>query len=528
MEANLLNRLKEAAPPAALFAILVASVTIVELALVAPYPIQSALQNWRLSWARHALGDAVAGQRHALAYVALFALYGLAILQMRNVPATRWTLGAIWLGWLAMALLLFRSLPGDSIDIYDYIFRGRMFSEYNVSPLVTPPRALIEKPFARYVTWMDWVDAYGPIWELVSAGIARFVGLFRVGNELVLEHNVTCADTTAVCTLLLKHITAYRAAAVAFTGLIGILIERAVLPQHKAGALLMWLWNPLVLVSSAIGGHNEVLAWVPIVVALALPSDRHRDARCVMFATATILISAHIKITQLILLLPLGTWLLQPVWRAGWPARVSALAPMLLMMALFLPFSWLLYSPFGGWITLEQNLAERAQLSDNALPSLISQVLQQDFGWREFVAETTVGRVSQIVCIVTLGIWAARRVRQTTVLPQLCLEALCIYLVVGAFWFQFWYLAGVVLLVALAQPSLRATRALLLWGASATMAALFKDFAFNAQPPLENTRWVPWFALALQMLPMLLLVQHPHAIFNKEPYRNAPQTLENP
>jgi hypothetical protein len=60
------------------------------------------------------------------------------------------------------------------------------------------------------------------------------------------------------------------------------------------------------------------------------------------------------------------------------------------------------------------------------------------------------------------------------------------------------------------------------------MAALFKDFAFSAQPPLENARWVPWFALALQMLPMLLLMQHPHAIFNKEPYRNAPQTLENP
>jgi hypothetical protein len=72
-------------------------------------------------------------------------------------------------------VLLF-AYPGESLDIFDYTFRGRMLVEYGASPLAISPTPYSDRPFYRFITWRGQVDTYGPLWEYASGSVAWAVG----------------------------------------------------------------------------------------------------------------------------------------------------------------------------------------------------------------------------------------------------------------------------------------------------------------------------------------------------------------
>src|SRR4029078_12227251 len=126
---------------------------------------------------------------------------------------------------------------------------------------------------------------------------------------------------------------------VLLTGLCGLLIALIVqnsAPQLIPAALLAWLWNPLVLITSAIGAHNDLLMLVALLAALLL-FQRQRS----VWGLLALALAAHVKLTALLVLPVLGLWLLR---RCGW---VRALRICALALVCSIPLSWLLYAPFG-------------------------------------------------------------------------------------------------------------------------------------------------------------------------------------
>ena len=286
--------------------------------LVWLYPLQDGLPMILRTWAGLVRSNAVVGILHGVIYVGLMVLYVCGIREIAKLSRNRRpvVLGVIAV-WLAASIVVGFSFPGESLDIFDYIYRGRMFGLYGFSPLNTTPFQLSNKPFLGYVAWDKWVDAYGPIWEYASGSIGALTARTATAAEQQIISNTTCWVQPAVCTLLAKYVWAYRAFSIVCAGLCGALIYMLVqrnAPHHAATALLVWLWNPLLIVASAIGGHNETLVLVPALMALWLIQREQW-----LGGLLCLIVAAHIKLTCLIFLPPVILWLQM---RIGWRATL--------------------------------------------------------------------------------------------------------------------------------------------------------------------------------------------------------------
>ena len=353
--------------------------------------------------------------------------------------------------WLAASFLLLWATPGgDSHDIYDYIYRGRLQVEEGVSPLAVTPKAAPRMAFYAYTAWKENVDTYGPLWEYASGGVAwavgrwlRATGGFPVGIS-------DCPKSPVACSALMAWVTGYRLLAILLAGLVGWLIYALVQREHPAWALpslLVWLWNPALLLSSALGAHNDGLMLV-LLLATFLAAQRKRW----VLAFLLLGLAAHVKLTALIWLPMLGLWLWRQIgFRRALLAGIGA-------AALLLPLSWLLYQPLGGWETLPRMLSERVLFVANSPSQFIDRLLPL-LGYRlprEFVRFYIIRVPSYIFALLGLAVpawlvWRNRLARQG-VNPQLwalALVASLLYLTVGSFWFQHWYVLWAIVPAAL-------------------------------------------------------------------------------
>jgi hypothetical protein len=403
------------------------------------YPLLPGLELGRASWATLSGRTVGAGLLHALVYVVLVGLYVLAFRLVSPAaapahhPKGRSHAAVIWAGWLAMSLILLGAYPGESLDIFDYLFRGRMLAEYGASPLGLSPTPFSDRPFYRFITWRGQVDTYGPLWEYSSGGVAWAVGL--------LLPRPVAESTQALAT----YITGYRLLAIVVSGLCGVVIfsiARRRAPAWAAAALLAWLWNPLQLTASAVGAHNDVMMVLAIVVALWL-FQRERW----LLGLLALLLAAHVKLTALLLLPVAGLWLIR---RTGWRAAVTV---GLLALACILPLSWLLYAPLGGWATLPKMLAERTQFLALSPADLFYRALQEQAGWSERDARLLATRAATLLfCLLAGGLMVVlldlRALFRRNPKGALCddralwscgLAVVVAYLLVGSFWLMPWY-----------------------------------------------------------------------------------------
>src|SRR4051812_13450908 len=242
----------------ALIGVGIASTLLYALGITARYPLTIGLRSVRAGWSTLVGSSLKVGVGFAGVYALLIVGYVVAlrlILHLHN-HNPRPTIGIIIAGWLLSSAALLGAYPGESFDIFDYVFRGRMIVEYGASPLATAPAVFQNQPFYEYITWRGQVDTYGPLWEYASGAVAW-----------VVHYVFGRADS------YVAYIIGYRLMAVVLTGLCGLLIAlivRRAAPQLVPAALLAWLWNPLVLITTAIGAHNDLLMLVMILAALLL------------------------------------------------------------------------------------------------------------------------------------------------------------------------------------------------------------------------------------------------------------------
>ncbi len=479
------------------------------------YPLWEGLHKPLRTWAGLVQANGIIGGLHAFTYIALMALYVLGLKVMRRLsgPSQRVTLVvlAVWL--MSISAMAF-SYPGESQDIFDYIFRGRMYRLYGRSPLDTTPFELQDKPFARYVSWAKWVDAYGPIWEYASGNIAALTQTTANNAETSVRVNSTCRQQPSVCSLLLKHVLAYRLFSVLCASLCGALIYALVKhhsPADALAALMAWLWNPLLLIAAGAGGHNETLVILPVLLMLWL-MQRHQWLGGLLCLFAAV----HIKLTCLIFLPPVCLWLFA---RLGWKATLLRLS---IFAALAAPLSWLLYEPLGGWETLQRNLYERSIFSANSISNVIYWLLREWAMWERYDAQRTVARYAPLTFAVVAGVWLWRwwrgRTHTDATLWQALATVATLYFLVGSYWFQYWYLLWLAALVGMFPRSAWASKFLPAYGLGGLLATHTLDFLTQQQTfPAPTPALASVLYVTILLLPLVLaatgsrLISPPHA-----------------
>ncbi|HEX5415837.1 MAG TPA: hypothetical protein VFZ25_09225, partial [Chloroflexota bacterium] len=147
-----------------------------------------------------------------------------------------WIILAVQAGialWLAIQPYL------SSQDIFSYAYYTHMEVWYHSNPYLAVPRDFPWDPLYSAIFWKDQASNYGPVWTYLSA-LAPILAGAAVGPTI----------------LVLKAITIV--AMLAGTPLVWSALDR-LRPERRLFGTILYALNPLLLVESALAGHNDVV-----------------------------------------------------------------------------------------------------------------------------------------------------------------------------------------------------------------------------------------------------------------------------
>ena len=482
------------------------------------YPLWPSLSNPLASWVSMVGPSFGNVALHLAIYLALILLYiGLLWLLVENasypyVFRRKQTI-VILVTWLCCSgILLTMSPAGESHDIYDYIFRGRMITVYHGNPLVVVPDDYsLSTPYTRYLAWRKNVDTYGPVWEIYSATVSTGVRLVAQGLGWWDEQAPVCPHSTESCRLLTVYVTGYRIFAIILTGLSAWLIATIIgrcNPSLVPLGLAAWLLNPLTLFATALGAHNDAVMLVFILLGCWF-MQRQKP----FLGILSLIIAAHVKLTALIWFPAAGLWIL---YRWGWK-RTIRVGLGALVSGIVL--SWFLYAPFGGWQTLPRMLNERSKFLANSIWSVLKYFLYNLHHWPKINANLlsiNLPTYLSVIGVILIPLW------QFNILPKRWRHSIpyedipqnilwktmviigCFYLAVGSYWFQHWYILWV-LTPAVLLSWHQFTRFILPWWAfGALVSNVVTNFLLTAVPKSGPVIWVYLATVAMIWMPFLV------------------------
>ena len=354
---------------------------------------------------------------------------------------------------LTVALCLFFTYPLTAADLFDYLALGHLAAFHGANPFTQAPAAFASDPFVAYAAWRHFPSAYGPLWEIAAAALARLAA----GN---LWRGILLMKAQALLSLVLV------------SALMAWLVRRRQPRDPRAVqlALFLLLWNPLLLLDIAGNAHHDLWMALALLLAVALAERRRFDLALVALSAG-----ALVKLVPL-LLLPL--FAATAARRLGWRRAAVQLGLGLTLSALL---AWLCYRPF--WPLADPlRLAQRADLYTTSVLALIHNQLK---AWTNVTtADAVTARLGLALLLGLVGLSAWRAGRAPQPLPIGAARLLTAILLLATAWFQTWYLAWVWPLVAL-KPRARLVPVLLLFNSTAWFKYLLFDLTFGAHyPPL--------------------------------------------
>jgi hypothetical protein len=187
-----------------------------------------------------------------------------------------------------------------SHDVYSYVDYARLGVRHGLDPYVHPPQAAPADPVYADVTWTEATSAYGPLFTLATYPLAW------------LPVGVAAAVLKAVAALSVLGIAALVSRLAAWRGI------------DPLRAVVLVALNPLVLVHVVGGAHNDGLAMLLAMVAVAaLLSARELTAGAALAAAVATKASAAFLVPfALVSTTPTGR---KPVHLTGFPPVVRLL-----------------------------------------------------------------------------------------------------------------------------------------------------------------------------------------------------------
>lgn len=349
----------------------------------------------------------LAGLGYAVLLCTLFGLYGLAYRRVRDgkIPVS---FASILVAAALFCLPLLYTLPFNATDSYRYFIRGRITTVYRQSPFSMPPDAFPDDPYLPMAgDWAGDTSPYGPVWELVAAAIALVAG-----------------DDLLLALLLFKSLAVITHLMIGF--LIWLLLDDAS-PAERTGRALLWIWNPALLLTFAVDGHNDGLMLFWILWGCWL-TRRGRSG-----LGQTLMVVA--PLTKPIGLLPLPFFFLA-TWRRLPHSRAKA--RFLLASGLgSLAVAWLAVLPFGSPLDLVQRLAVEATARAGFSFATLIMLAVGRLGLGPSIGYVTRGAAILFSLLALWLLWRTWRGRSPV---RAAADILAGYLV-QAFNFRIWYAA---------------------------------------------------------------------------------------
>ncbi|HXR65337.1 MAG TPA: hypothetical protein VN729_05410, partial [Ktedonobacteraceae bacterium] len=352
---------------------------------------------------------------------------------------------------------------------------------YHANPYFVPISAFPQDPFATHNYWSNVISAYGPIWMLVC-------GLF---GWLVSPNPNT-------------YTVAFRLFALFFDLLNIWLIGRILQVMGRSArtvtlGMLLYAWNPLLLLESGLGGHNDgfMITFVLAGILLAANSERRGQmlqARGYLPVVVTLTLAALVKFTALPILaaflLFLACKALRPTadsprelrlalrdWRSALPIFAwSSLCAVLIALVCYGPF-WLGHS-LKTIVDSFKNTPSSLHAENSFMRSVAEWQLHHPalhngllnlLGSRHFWDDLTIAGIVLCLLLGTLRLWQKPTTR-TFVVIALC--TMCVVLLVTP-WFFAWYITWLLGLGIACLP-VRLNRV------EAALLALVCTFSFSA------------------------------------------------
>lgn len=215
------------------------------------------------------------------------------------------------------------ALPNVNTDIYNYILRGRVAAVYDANPYYVPADDFPNDALYPYASknYTSEPNAKYPAWMLINVALAKFAGDNPVSNLLI-----------------------YRSAFFAFNManlLLVVLILRRLAPQFLLSGLIIYGWNPVVVIFGQSKSDIVLTFYLLLAIFLLTISRRY-------LAYAALTLSAFVKLITLPLLVLF--WLREFALKRWKQLAIGS--------ALIMATIGLIYAPFmRDWGLITSNLS---------------------------------------------------------------------------------------------------------------------------------------------------------------------------
>ncbi|TSC56487.1 MAG: hypothetical protein G01um101418_306 [Parcubacteria group bacterium Gr01-1014_18] len=338
-------------------------------------------------------------------------LLGNAHPNLNQAPAF---LKIIWAGFFLFSFILILIPPVLSQDLYNYIFSARIGNGYELNPYLYHFNFFRSDPFLEttIANWRDQVTPYGPVWTSFSMMITRLAG-----------------------TDLPLNLFLFRLANIFFIAGSGLILFRIL--EKKAGlasrSLVLFLWNPLILLEGISSGHNEAALLFFLLASFYFLSRKNSKGvsqyALTVFSFVFLAIAFWIKYWA-VFFIPAWFFLW---WREGQKCRGTArCAPTLLALVAGIIVTLVAWAPFWDW---------------DHWPALLSSVLIQAgrmdypfyFGSGSLIGFWLVPETFNLWRVLCLGLWI---VVSIVIFVRMIRGKIDPYLFGSAFFFFFLFLVA--------------------------------------------------------------------------------------
>ncbi len=418
----------------------------------------------------------------------------------------------IWIGAILVGIIYVLTPSTLSHDAGVYAGYGRIIVTYHANPYYTPLSAFPHDPLLQLDDWRDAVAAYGPLWLIVCA-----LSTFVAGSSI------------------LHYIFFYRILGL-IAHLLNVWLVTSILRKSKRSprtvvlGTLLYAWNPLVLLESGLGGHNDTVMMTCILfgILLCISAEQYTFLRARWYLPPIIAFTcaALIKFTAAPII---GFYLIliarrlftremlpqqreQAYRRFRWLSMLrivfsAGLVSYFLAITLYIPL-WLghtlhdivgsLGSPPSSRLAFGSILLalQRVSASSNEGNSILA----------FFSRHSTWNGINALVVVIFFclgGLWLYRT-PTTLTMVQATLALLGALLIVTP-WFFPWYVIWLVSLAAVSIPTHYERMKYALVGSTlAFSASAFLIYLFRGYPPIGN--WIGLTSLTTIGPPLVILL----------------------
>jgi alpha-1,6-mannosyltransferase len=166
----------------------------------------------------------------------------LGVLAFVGHLTVRWLAGAI----VVLHVLFLLGPPLLSTDVFSYVGYARLGALHHLDPYVTTPAAGPHDALYRFLHWRHTLSVYGPVFTLTSYPLAHLAPA-----DAVMAFKAAAAAASLGCVALVWRIA-------------------SLLGRPRRAAIAIFGLNPLLLVWTVGGGHNDLLMLVAMLGAFAL------------------------------------------------------------------------------------------------------------------------------------------------------------------------------------------------------------------------------------------------------------------